>query len=127
MISHNTELIKGEIADYRLTGGILYSYSKSPKRTIKNITENIALIKKITANKSIPLLIYLNNPSVEDNETHEFFKEQLPIPYTAIALVSKLWFSKLIMNMLFKLKTQPIPMRYFSDDEKARKWLTQYI
>jgi len=38
----NVELIKGEIADYWYApDGILYSYSKNPVRTVKNITENI--------------------------------------------------------------------------------------
>jgi hypothetical protein len=40
--SENKELIKGEIADYYYSAeGILYSYSKSTKRTVKNISENI--------------------------------------------------------------------------------------
>lgn len=43
------ELIKGEIADYYLdSDGILYSYSKSIKRTVQNISDNIALVKSIT-------------------------------------------------------------------------------
>ena len=46
------ELIKGEIADYYYSPeGILYSYSKPPKRTVKNISENIALVKQITVAK----------------------------------------------------------------------------
>ena len=50
MISfNNTELIEGVIADCKSgSDGILYSYSKNPKRTVENITENIALVKKIT-------------------------------------------------------------------------------
>jgi hypothetical protein len=48
----NTPLIKGEIADYWYAPeGILYSYSKNPKRTVKNITENIALVKASLAIK----------------------------------------------------------------------------
>ena len=41
-------LIIGEIADYKYHEGILYSYSKNPKRTIQNISDNIILVKKIT-------------------------------------------------------------------------------
>lgn len=38
----NIPLIKGEIADYYLDAdGILYSYSKPPQRTVKNISENM--------------------------------------------------------------------------------------
>jgi hypothetical protein len=122
------ELIKGEIADYWLSEeGILYSYSKSPVRTVKNISENIALVKQITGNKKVPLLIYLSNSPVPDKETRKFSTEQLPNVYTAMAMVSKPGLAKFIMNILFSLKKPPIPMKSFTDDEEAKKWLWQYL
>jgi hypothetical protein len=122
------ELIKGEIADYWMSEeGILYSYSKSPVRTVKNISENIALVKQITGNKKVPLLIYLSNSPVPDKETRKFSTEQLPNVYTAMAMVSKPGLAKFIMNILFSLKKPPIPMKSFTDDEEAKKWLRQYL
>jgi len=125
--SYKTTLIKGEIADYRFEDGILYSYSKSPKRTVKNITDNVALVKEITGGKKVPLLIYLSNSPVPDKETRKFSTEQLPNVYTAMAMVSKPGLAKLIMNILFRLKPPPIPMKSFSDDEEAKEWLKQYL
>ena len=122
------ERIKGEIADYWLDeDGILHSYSKNPKRTVKNITENIALVKKITGNKKVPLLIYLSDSPVPDKETRKFSTEQLPNVYTAMAMVSKPGLSKLIMNILFRLKPPPIPMKSFTDPKEAKEWLTQFV
>src|SRR6478735_11780541 len=121
------ELIKGEIADYWYNEGILYSYSKNPVRTVKNISENISLVKSITGNKKVPLLIYLSPSPVPDKATRKFSTEQLPNVYTAMAMVSKPGLSKLIMNILFALKPPPIPMKSFTDDEEARKWLEQFI
>jgi hypothetical protein len=127
-LPENIQLIKGDIADYWLDNdGILHSFSKNPKRTVKNISENIALVKKITGNKKVPLLIYLSNSPVPDKETQKFAREQLPNVYTAMAMVSKPGLTKLIMNVLFKFKTPPIPMKSFSDDTAAKKWLKQYI
>jgi hypothetical protein len=120
-------LIKGVIADYLYEDGILYSYSKSPVRTIQNISENIALVKRIANNKKVPLLIYLSNSPVPDKATRKFSTEQLPNVYTAMAMVSKPGLSKLIMNILFKLKTPPIPMRSFTDDNEAKEWLKQFV
>jgi len=118
------ELIKGEIADYWLDDdGILHSYSKNPKRTIKNISENISLVRKITGNKKVPLLIYLSDSPVPDKATRKFSTEQLPNVYTAMAMVSKPGLSKLIMNILFALKPPPIPMKSFTDDKEAKEWL----
>ena len=123
----NIDFIEGEIADYKFSDGILYSYSKSPKRTVQNISDNIALVKSITQNKPVPLLIYLCNSPVPDKATRKFSTEQLPVVYKAMAMVSKPGLSKLIMNILFKLKQPPIPMRSFSDDTEARMWLIQFI
>src|SRR3569832_1524738 len=104
-LPENKTLIKGEIADYWLAPeGILYSYSKSIKRTVKNISENVALVKQITGNKKVPLLIYLSNSPVPDKETRKFSTEQLPLVYAAMAMVSKPGLAKFIMNILFSLK-----------------------
>lgn len=120
-------LIKGEIADYQLDNdGILYSYSKSPKRTVENITANVALVRQITNNKRVPLLIYLSDSPVPDKATRKFATEQLPLIYTAMAMVSKPGLSKFIMNILFKFQTPPIPMKSFSDAQEAKQWLKQY-
>lgn len=118
------ELIKGEIADYYLDeDGILYSYSKSPKRTIENISANIALVKQITNGKKVPLLIYLCNSPVPDKATRQFSTEQLPNVYKAMAMVSKPGLSQLIMNILFKFKQPPIPMKSFTNDVVAKNGL----
>ncbi|MBB6238589.1 hypothetical protein HDC90_003228 [Pedobacter sp. AK013] len=122
------QLIEGEIADYLLTDdGILISYSKSTLRTVENITANVALVKEITGNKKVPLLIYLKNSPVPDKETRKFSTEQLPQIYTAMAMVSKPGLSQLIMKILFKFQNPPIPIKSFTDDEKAIEWLKQFL
>jgi len=121
-------LIAGEIADYWYApDGILYSYSKPPRRTVKNISDNIALVKSITGDKIVPLLIYLSPSPVPDKATRKFASEQLPGVYSAMAMVSKPGLSKFIMNILFRLKPPPIPMKSFSNDSEAREWLKQFV
>ena len=123
----NTQIYKGEIADYWFEDGILISLSKSIKRTVENISGNVALVKQITGNKPVPLLIYLSPSPVPDKATRKFSTEKLPEVYTAMAMVSKPGLAKLIMNILFRLKPPPIPIRSFSDDEEAKTWLKQFI
>ena len=116
-------LIQGEIADYKFEKGILYSYSKNVLRTVENISANVELVKKITGNKKVPFLIYLSNSPVPDKATRKFSTEKLPEIYSAMAMVSKPGLSKLIMNILFRFKTPPIPMKSFTDDKEAKEWL----
>ena len=125
--AENKDLIPGVIADYRYDDGILYSYSKNPKRTIANITENIALVRKITGGKKVPLLIYLSNSPVPDKETRKFAASQLPEIYTAMAMVSKPGLAQFIMNLLFRFKPAPIPMKSFTNDQDAREWLKLFV
>ncbi len=124
----HSPLIEGEIADYYFdTEGILYSYSKSIKRTVENIGRNVALVKQITGNKPVPLLIYLTDSPVPDKATRQFSTEQLPNIYKAMAMVSKPGLSQLIMSLLFKFQKPPIPMKSFTDDQKAREWLERFL
>lgn len=124
----HSPLIEGEIADYYLdTDGILYSYSKSIKRTVENIGRNVVLVKQITGDKPVPLLIYLTDSPVPDKATRQFSTEQLPQIYKAMAMVSKPGLSQLIMSILFKFQKPPIPMKSFTDDQKAREWLERFL
>jgi hypothetical protein len=120
-------IFEGEIADYYMDNGILISLSKSPKRTIQNISSNIELVKSITGNKAVPLLIYLCNSPVPDRETQKFSTQKLPEVYKAMAMVSKSGLAAFIMKLLFKFKKPPIPMKNFTDDIEAKEWLKQYL
>jgi len=123
----NAQIYKGEIADYWFDEGILVSLSKSVKRTVENISGNVALVKQITDNKPVPLLIYISSSPVPDKATRKYSTEQLPVIYSALAMVSKPGLSKFIMNILFSLKPPPIPIKSFTDDNEAKEWLKQYL
>lgn len=116
-------IYEGEIATYWFDGNILVSLSKNPKRTVENISGNVALVKKITNNTPVPLLIYLSDSPVPDKATRQFSTQQIPVIYSAMAMVSKPGLSKFIMNILFSLKPPPIPMKSFSDAQEAKEWL----
>jgi len=122
-----SKTFEGEIATYWFEDGILVSLSKSVKRTVENISGNVALVKQITGNKRVPLLIYLTNSPVPDKQTRKFSTEQLPIIYSAMAMVSKPGLAMFIMKILFSLKPPPIPMKSFTDDKEAKEWLKQYL
>jgi hypothetical protein len=118
---------EGEIATYWFDdNGILVSLSKSIKRTVANISGNVALVKQLTGNKKVPLLIYLKNSPVPDKETRKFSTEKLPEIYSAMAMVSEPGLASFIMKILFNLKPSPIPMKNFTDEKEATEWLKQF-
>ena len=122
------ETWESEIATYWFDdNGILVSLSKSILRTVENISTNVALVRSITDNKPVPLLIYLANSPIPDKQTRKFSTQQLPVIYSAMAMVCKPGLSKFIMNILFGLKPPPIPMKSFTDDKAATQWLKQFL
>jgi len=126
-IPKDRQISEGEFATYWIDDGILVSLSKSTLRTVANITANMALVKQITNNKKVPLLIYLSNSPVPDKATRKLSTEQLPNVYTAMAMISEPGLAKFIMNILFKLQPPPIPMKNFTDVKEAKEWLKQYL
>ena len=120
------DIISGEIADYWIEEGILFSRSKPVKRTVSLIQENITLVKAITQNKPFPLLIYLCKSPIPDKATRQYSREQLPHVYKAMAMVSEPGISQLIMKMVFQFQKPPIPMKSFNNDQDAQKWLEQF-
>lgn len=127
LIPHDAEVTKGAIADYWIDDGILVSLSKSIRRTVPLIRDNVALVKTITGNKKMPLLIYLSNSPVPDKATRRLSTEMLPEIYAAMAMVSEPGLSFFIMKILFALKPPPIPMKSFTNDKDAKEWLKQFV
>ena len=122
------ETWEGEIATYWFDdNGILVSLSKSILRTVEIISSNVKLVRSITDNKPVPLLIYLANSPIPDKQTRKFSTEQLPVIYSAMAMVCKPGLSRFIMNILFGLKPPPIPMKSFTNDKAATQWLKQFL
>ena len=122
------ETWEGEIATYWFDdNGILVSLSKSILRTVENISSNVKLVRSITDNKPVPLLIYLANSPIPDKQTRKFSTEQLPVIYSALAMVCKPGLSRFIMNILFGLNPPPIPMKSFTNDKAATQWLKQFL
>jgi hypothetical protein len=123
----NTELFEGPLGTYWFDeDGILYSASKSPRRTIENVTANIELVKRISKNKPVCLIVYLSKSSKPDKQTRDYVAKELPNVYKAMAMVSKSGLGRFIMNFIFGLNKPSIPMKTFSDDKKAKEWLMQY-
>ena len=125
-IPTDREIFEGEIATYWFDDGILVSLSKRAKRTVQNISGNVSLVKHITNNKKVPLLIYLSPSPVPDKETRRFSTTQLPLIYSAMAMVSKPGLAQFIMNILFRFKPPSIPMKSFNDDKEAKEWLKEF-
>lgn len=92
---------------------------------IELIRNNVELVKKITGNKKVPLLIYLTPSPVPDKATRSFSSEMVPEIYSAMAMIAPSALSRFIMTAVFAFQKPPIPMKSFSDVSAAKNWLKQ--
>lgn len=126
MIPSDRPVFDGAIAVYWFEDGILVSLSKAVKRTVGNISHNVAFVKELTGGERVPLLIYLAKSPIPDKATRKLSAEMLPANYKAMAMVSEPGLAQLIMKIIFKLKPSPIPVKSFTSDLEAREWLKQF-
>lgn len=115
---------ESEIATYWFEDEILISLSKSTLRTVEKIKNNVALVQQITQNKPALLLIYMASSPIPDKETRQISTDLLPKAYRAMAMVSKPGLATFVMDLLFKFKPSPIPIKLFSNSVDAKKWLS---
>ena len=117
------EIFEGEIATYWFDEEILVSRSKPVMRTVELIANNVALVKKITGNKKVPLLIYLTPSPVPDKATRSFSSRMVPEIYSAMAMIAPSALSRFIMTAVFAFQKPPVPMKSFTDVPAAKAWL----
>lgn len=122
-IPKDRTIYESGIATYWFEDDILISLSKNTLRTVALIEENAALIKSITNNTPVPLLIYLTNSPMPDKATRNYSTEVLPQIYSKMAMISKPGLAQFIMRLLFAMQKPPIPMKSFSDAYPAMLWL----
>ena len=74
-----------------------------------------------------PVLIKSEHIRGIDQSACRYFLMEGMINFTAIAILELNTVERLLTNLLFDLYPQKIPHKVFSDEQKARIWLTQYL
>ena len=111
------------MATYWWEDGILISKSKSVLRTVAMLRENAELVRRVTGGRPVPLLIYLADSPVPAKDARAYSTRILPELYSAMAMVSKPGLASLIMKLLFRFQSPPIPMKQFPDEASAKAWM----
>lgn len=125
MVPSGQPVWESEIAQYWWEDHILISLSKNPKRTVDLLKKNAQKVKEISGGRPVPLLIYLSSSPVPDKATRAYSRKLLPELYSAMAMISEPGLSATIMKVLFALQKPPIPMKSFTDKDKAIRWLKE--
>lgn len=108
--------------------GILWSVSKiAPPQTVDQVRKELNQLKDIIGGRKVCMLIDVTNTAETTREVRDFAAEELPKITVAIAMVSKSPLGKMFANLFFSIKSQPYPVKMFSNSADAKKWLTQFL
>ncbi len=108
--------------------GILCSvYKKDAVLTKKALERSFELIRMHTGNKKVCWLGEVSHLTPPDKETRDFSAEETPKFIKALAILSYSPFGNFIANLFLTLKNPPYPTKIFSDENKAREWLSVYL
>ena len=94
--------------------------------SLEDAIENSASVKKLSDGKIYPMLVNLKEIKSISKEARDHFSMQGRTPgVTAIAMLIKSPVSSIIGNFFLGLNKSAVPTKLFTNEEKAKAWLTQ--
>lgn len=108
--------------------GIIVTITTVPYQTLENAKENMEYNRRMAGGKPRPLLVDMTRVRSLSKEAREEYVRESEEPFiTAVALVTKSGVSNMIANFFIRVNPSSIPTKLFTDPEKAREWLLQYL
>lgn len=116
---------ESELAKYwRVAPDTIYAESKPTNRTVETITSNVVLVKSLNDHKPVKLILSIAKSPVPDKATRELAAKELPLTYSAMAMIAPNKLTGFIINLIYGMKKPPIPMKTFSNFEDAYRWIS---
>ena len=116
---------ESELAKYwRVDPNTIYAESKPSNRTVETIASNVALVKSLNESKPVKLIISIAKSPVPDKATRELAAKELPLTYSAMAMIAPNKLTGFIINLIYGMKKPPVPMKTFSNFEEAHRWIS---
>lgn len=128
-IPENIEIIDTTLSTLWLDeNGILYSIAKKGVPITKEGLQSVySIMKNITHGNKVCILTDMTNVTPEDKATRDFAASQMIAFTKALALVAKSYMSRMIANVFLNFNNPPYPVKIFTDEDKAKEWLKQYL
>mgnify|MGYP000864554572 CR=1 FL=1 len=108
--------------------GIIITITTATYQTLEDAKVNMEYSKKMTAGTPRPMLVDMSKVRSINKEAREEYVKKIDEPFiTAVALLTNSNISRMVGNFFIGLNNMQIPAKLFTDPEKARVWLLQYI
>lgn len=108
--------------------GIIVTITTVAYQGLAEARENMEYNRKMAAGIPRPLLVDMTRVRSMSKEAREEYVKEVDEPFvTAVALVTKSSVGRMVGNFFIGLNRTEIPTRLFTEAEKAKEWLMQYL
>ena len=110
---------------WKTDNGIIHiEYLQWTRHTLENSKQQLKYIEELNGGQHA---LVVSDPSKVvsiDKESKEYYEtEEVKHVIKAIALIITGYFTKFVVNFVFKTKSNPIPSKAFSNRKAAEEWL----
>lgn len=110
--------------------GILYSIPKSgpqPAGKEETLAQMEELRKLLGYKKACMIIVTDSMEPPPKREDRDWIAKELDSVVKAMGIISTSPFSRMVANLFFGLKPPTYPVKFFGNQEDARKWIQQYL
>lgn len=108
-------------------GIVCFVTKNTPSQTLEDIIKSFNDFKEIIGRRKVCVLLDITSSAEITREIRNYMAGELPEFVTAIALISKSAFGKMLASVFLSISSQPYPTKMFSNEKEALKWLQQYV
>ncbi len=108
--------------------GIFCSVQKRVKvQSFEETKKAFDVFRKTVGTKKVCMLVDASEAGESLKESRDYAAQEFPKMIKALAIISNSSLGKMLANLFFKIKSQPYPVKMFSNDLEAKEWLKQYL
>lgn len=101
-------------------------YHDEVNETLEDAKENVAAAQKLAGDRKLPVMIDMSKLKRISREARAYYASEAPARYsTAQALIASSKVSSMIGNFVLGLQRYPMPLKLFTSEEKALRWLRE--
>jgi len=115
------------VIDICIRGGIVFGTYLVDKVELDDAISATQFRKEITNNVTYPAFADLSSVKEVSREARSYFSNEAGEDLKAIALIIKNPVTKMMANFFMKFNHPRYPIRFFTSDQEALKWLKQYV
>ena len=105
--------------------GWFCSKSKDVILNVENIVQHYNVVGEMTDNRPVCFLVWPNFSSSASMEVRQKLDKIMPQYTKCIAMITENVMMKIGVSLFYKIAKNPVPIKVFSNEEKAIEWLIE--